>query len=381
MPKRFPAKKKAKKSKKGRSKKRTAKAKTRIRVDPLKEYAEVVANQGIATVSQLSQDECVSNIPGRVSTGCLSLDQVLSNKGEPEDWHGIPLSRIIEIFGPPHIGKSTLLDQCFSSVQKKDGIAFLLDTETSRDRHYVERLGVDLTKLQYIEFKPENTFIENVLRVVSDTIIFCKEKIPEVPVVIGWDALAGTATEDEMSKGIKSEKATKPGAAAKSMALAARLVSPLLKGTKIVFIILNHEYDVINTGPFAGKKRETYGGHGTRHMASVRVQLYNGKNYIKRSDGWILGREVVGKVIKNRLGEHSREAIMPMVIGQGTMNLYTIYYALKKANLIAVSGNWAAINLDGEVINFQGWYGLQVQCEERPELYEKLEAIFWRSSR
>ena len=86
----------------------------------------------------------------------------------------------------------------------------------------------------------------------------------------------------------------------------------------------------------------------------------------------------MAKIVKNRCGEYLREAVMPLVIGQGVMNLYTIYHALKKANLIAVSGSWAAINLDGEVINFQGWSGLQVHCEERPELYGKLEKIFWR---
>lgn len=359
-----------------RTHKRTAK--TRVRRDPHAEYAEMMNKTGIATVSKLANDECVSNIPGRISTGSLAFDVVLENEGEPAEWHGIPLSRTIEIYGPPHIGKSTLLDQIFASVQRAGGIAVLADTETSRDRHYVERLGVDMDKLQYLEFESTSTTIENVLEAVSQSISFFKQKFPELPVVIGWDALAGTATTDEMEKGIVSEKAKQPGAAAKVMSSAARLVTSLLKGSRIAFVILNHEYDNINTGPFAGPKRTTFGGHGTRHMASLRVQLFNGKFHIKRSDGWVLGREVVAKVVKNRNGHHSLQAIIPMVIGYGSENHYTLYKTLSAAGVFEKKGHWSAVNIDGELISFQGWEGLRARCGEHPELYEKLVSVFWQ---
>lgn len=385
MPARTPVKKKTKGRSKKTSKKVARKAKTKIRKDPHKEYEETLKAQGIANVSRLSQDECVSNIPGRISTGCLALDTLLRNPGEPDNWHGIPLSRVIEIFGPPHIGKSTLLDQTFASVQKAGGIAILADTETSRDRHYVGRLGVDMDKLKYLDFGEQVT-VENVITVAGKTAEFWKTNYPEMPVVIGWDALAGTATFDELRKGFqlededgKQSKNTKPGAAAKAMALAARLLTPKLKGSKVSFVILNHEYDNIQMGAFAGKKRETYGGHGTRHMASVRIQLYNGKQYIKRSDGWIMGREVVAKVIKNRLGEHHRDAIIPMIMGVGTNNCFTLYQQLKTAKLIEVKGSWAAINLDGEVLSFQGWSGLQAKCDEVEGLYDRLCIVYWRT--
>jgi RecA/RadA recombinase len=384
MPRRAPVKKSKGKPKKT-SKKVGRKAKTRIRKDPHKEYQETLTKQGIATISKLSQDECVSNIPGRVSTGCLTLDALLRNPGEPEDWRGIPLSRVIEIYGPPHIGKSTLLDQIFAQVQQIGGIAVLADVETSRDRHYVGRLGVDMDKLKYLEFDPDGTTVENIINVFAQTAVFWKTNYPDTPVVMGWDALAGTATFDEMKKGFAVEdedgkkKNHKPGSAAKAMALAARLLNPKLKGSKVSFVILNHEYDNIQMGGFTGKKRETYGGHGTRHMASVRIQLYNGKNYIKRGDGWILGREVVAKVIKNRLGEHHREACLPMIMGFGTNNFYTLYHQLKASKLIDVKGSWAAINLDGEIISFQGWSGLQAKCEEIENLYDRLCTVFWRT--
>ena len=138
----------------------------RVRVDPLQEFRETMAQQGIAKVSSMANDEAVCNISGRVSTRSLSLDSLLRNPREPEGWAGIPFGRVTEVFGPPFIGKSTLLDGVLASVQEMGGVAVLADTEISRDRHYVQRLGVDLDKLQYLEFERGELCIENVIQAV-----------------------------------------------------------------------------------------------------------------------------------------------------------------------------------------------------------------------
>lgn len=350
----------------------------RVRVDPLKEYRETMAAQGIATVSSIGNDEAVCNILGRVSTRSLSLDAILRNPREPEGWAGIPFGRVTEVFGPPFIGKSTLLDGLFATVQGMGGVAVLADTEISRDRHYVQRLGVDLDKLQYLEFERGELYIENVIQAVYKTIDFWAEKHPEIPVVIGWDALGGTATKDEWEKGLQSETATKPGAAAKAMHSATRQIAPRLGRTKIAFVILNHEYEMIHTGGYGGhqKKRETYGGSGVRHAGSVRLQLYSSGTYIKRSDGWVMGRVVVAKPVKNRLGDSNVEALVPILNGTGIENVWTLFEDLKRANIIVTSGSWSAINLDGQDIRFQGWSGLKVKCGEDSTLYGRLVSVW-----
>jgi len=347
----------------------------KVKLSPLAEYQQTVKDQGIATISTLAQDECVSNIPGRISSGSLALDRILRNEGEPADWMGYPLSRVVELFGPPHVGKSTLMDQAFASVQRVGGVGVLADTEISRDRNYVSRLQCDVSKLQYLEFPPDGMHVENILRVVAMTIDWWRTHHPLVPVVIGWDALGGTATEDEIERGLVGEKRTKPGAAAKAMALASRLLTPKLAGSRIVFLIANHEYQNIQTGAFAGKKRETYGGSGTRHMASLRIQLYNAGDYIKGPDGVILGREVVAKLVKNRLGK-TVQAVLPMLTGFGTDNVWTLYDDLRRRKLITAAGSWAALNLDGQVIQFQGWLGLRRAIDQDPTLYPRLVSVW-----
>lgn len=373
---------KAKARKKSRSPvstaKTTRKRAPKVKADPLAEYRQTMEKQGIAKVVLLSNDEALPNIRGRISTQSLSLDSVLRGEQEPEDWPGgIPMGRITEIFGPPHIGKSTLIDHIFGAVQRIGGVAVLADTEISRDRHYTGRLGVDISKLSMLEFERGESTIENVIRAAYISIDWWASNYPDLPVVIGWDALGGTATEDEWKKGIQSESAMKPGAAAKAMHSATRQLAPRLGGTRICFVIANHEYEMINVIPGRfGKRRETYGGSGVRHAGSVRIQLYSNGNKIKRSDGRVLGREVVARPVKNRLGEAHTEAIVPIITGVGVDNTYTLYQDLKKAGVLVVNGSWAQINLDGEILSFQGWGGLRAKCGEDGALFERLCSVW-----
>lgn len=381
MAKRKPvAKKRAKKA----STKKPAKKPKAIRKNPVKEYREMMVKTGVAKVSQLSNDECISNIPGRVSTGCLALDRLMRAEGEPDDWFGIPLSRIIEIYGPPQIGKSSIADQIMAQVQKIGGAAVLADTERSRDRFYTRNLGVDIDALHYLEYAPKDTFVENVLEDLERTAVWYATNYPHMPVIMVWDALGSTATQDEMRKGILGSssidktdkdakiKTHKPGAAAKAMALAQRIVAPKLAGTKIGWIFLNHEYENINTRGSFGPTKKSYGGNAPKHMASSRIQLYSKGNIIKRADGWVMGREIIAKLAKDRFGNAMKEAVIPMITGAGTENLYTILTDLKKLKVITSSGSWSAVNIDGIAVNFQGWNGLRAKCNEIPELEDKL---------
>jgi len=370
---------KAKAKPKGSPKKRAVKAKTRVKANPEAEYAATMKKQGVATISQLSNDEALPNIRGRISTQSLALDALLRNPREPVGWRGIPLSRVTEIFGPPFIGKSTLLDLIFGSVQKDGGTAILADTETSRDRHYVNRLGVDLDRLQYMEFVDGVVHIENVIKAFIHTIEWWKANYPDQKVVIGWDALGSTATKDSWDKGVEFDKANQPGAAARAMNEASRHLPPRLAGTNIALVIINHEYEMIRTGmaaKFGGKKRETYGGHGVRHADSLRIKLYSAGTYIKDAAGRMLGRVVAAELIKNRLGESSVTAHVPIMQGIGVDNVWTVLEDLKKEKIVVTNGSWSAINIDGQQINFQGWAGLKLKCVEDESLFPRLLSVW-----
>jgi len=368
-----------KKSTSGKAKrsvaKRTPKAKTKVKRNPMAEYAATMQKQGVARVAYLSNDDTITNIRGRVSTGSIALDKALSNEMEPKGWAGIPLGRVTEIYGPPFVGKSTLLDSIFASVQRIGGIAVLADTEVSRDRSYTGRLGVDLEALNYLEFEGGDAYIENVIRAFIHSIEWWKTNYPDLPVVLGWDALGSTATSDEWSKGEEfGAKATQPGNAARAMNAASRQLPPRLAGTKIGLVIVNHEYVVIRTGFAArfGPKNETYGGSGVRHLDSLRIKLYSLGQSLKTSEGQIFGRVIGARLTKNRLGDPNQEIEVPILDGLGVSNIYTLLSDLKNRKVIVTAGGWSSVNIDGEVLKFQGWAGLREKCLADPTLYPRL---------
>jgi recombination protein RecA len=340
----------------------------KIRKDRLKEYREAIKSKGIVEVLTLADDDCLANVKLHISTQSLELDRLLNRKG-------IPTGRVTEVFGPPHIGKSTIMDHLFAEVQKMNGVAILADTEGARDIAYTRAIGVDPGTLEYLEFDKGQLTVENVLTSIYRTIEFWRDRYPDTPVVIGWDALGGTATRDEIKKELTAQDAKVAGAA-KVLREACRLIPTKLGNTKIAVVIANHEYEKIDLGAGrgAGPKRETYGGAAIRHLASIRLQLFHG-GWVKRSDGEILGREVGVKLTKNRLGAPWGEARIALLPGVGVDNIWSIFHILRHAGIIQLKESWAAINLDGQILKFQGWSGLASKCAEDPTLFSRLVAV------
>ena len=354
---------------------------TKVRKDPLKEYREAISKDGVVEVLTLADDDCLAHVKTHVSTQSLALDRLLNGLG-------IPMGRVTEILGPPHIGKSTVLDHVFAEVQQAGGIGVLADTEGARDSNYSQAIGVDLTKLQYLEFPrkeikkdgkvivEEQLHLENVLTKILETADFWATKYPDTPVVIGLDALAGTATKDELANRLSKDE--QPAAAAKLLRKICRQFPTYMGNTNVGLVVCNHEYQNIQMGKSkkVGTLREGYGGDAIRHLASIRLSLFYGGEWVKRSDGAVLGRVVKAKLVKNRLGNPWGEARIAILSGVGVNNVWSIYQKFKDAKIMSASGSWAAINLDNEIIKFQGWSGLAQKCEEDPTLYPRLVTVY-----
>ncbi len=75
-----------------------------------------------------------------ISSGSIGLDLALGVGGYPK-------GRVIEIYGPESSGKTTLAIHAIAEVQKKGGIAAIIDAEHAFDRFYAEALGVDTENL------------------------------------------------------------------------------------------------------------------------------------------------------------------------------------------------------------------------------------------
>ncbi len=75
-----------------------------------------------------------------ISTGSLSLDIALGAGG-------LPMGRIVEIFGPESSGKTTLTLEVIASAQKEGKTCAFIDAEHALDPIYAQKLGVDIDQL------------------------------------------------------------------------------------------------------------------------------------------------------------------------------------------------------------------------------------------
>ena len=84
-------------------------------------------------------DAPIESIPA-ISTGSLGLDIALGIGG-------LPVGRIVEIYGPESSGKTTLTLQAIAECQKNGGTAAFIDAEHALDPEYAAKLGVDVGEL------------------------------------------------------------------------------------------------------------------------------------------------------------------------------------------------------------------------------------------
>lgn len=75
----------------------------------------------------------------RQPTGIIELDGILDG--------GLPKGRLVEVFGPPGSGKTTLALRICSAVHRAGGIAAFVDVDNGIDRSTLARAGVDGDKL------------------------------------------------------------------------------------------------------------------------------------------------------------------------------------------------------------------------------------------
>ncbi len=197
-----------------------------------------------------------------ISTGNIALDSITGVRG-------LPRGRLIELYGPPSSGKSSMALQCAAHAQKLGLTIVYLDYEQAMDPNYCKNLGLDVDAPSFLFGQPD--FAEqgfNAIRELIDT--------GEVGLVI-FDSVGAMATEKELS--VVTGKSTFADKA-KMMAQAMRQITPSVAKHDVVCIFLNHIQDVIDSSPMgqklaaSGVKRTTTpGGKALKFHASVRIEF------------------------------------------------------------------------------------------------------------
>ena len=281
-----------------------------------------------------------------ISSGSLGLDIALGVSGYPQ-------GRIVEIYGPESSGKTTLATHAIANVQRKGGIAAIIDAEHAFDRFYAEKLGVNTQDL--LISQPDNG--EQALEITDNLI---RSGAVDLIVIDSVAALTPKAEiEGEMGE-------SKMGLQARLMSQALRKLTGTINKTGCCVIFINQLREKI--GVMFGNPETTTGGNALKFYASVRLdirrigQLKDGEN--------IYGNRVRVKVIKNKVAPPFRQCEFDILFGEGISKVGEIIDLGVEHGIIKKSGSWFSYE---ETKLGQGRDSVKQIFSDNPELAGEIE--------
>lgn len=129
----------------------------------------------------------------KVETPLIALDCLLGG--------GLPLGAILEVFGPNASGKSSFMYETLGNFQRQypDGVAFIIDTETSTDDSRLRQLGVDPMRAPRMGAATLEDGFEQINKIIRKMID--DERYTGFPVMILWDTIASAPTRAQVKSG------------------------------------------------------------------------------------------------------------------------------------------------------------------------------------
>src|SRR6187549_1153096 len=212
-----------------------------------------------------------------IPTGSIGLDMALGIGGYPK-------GRVVEIYGPESSGKTTLAIHAIAEVQKKGGIAAIIDAEHAFDRFYAEALGVDIENL--LISQPDNG--EQALEITDNLI-----RSGAIDIIV-IDSVAALTPKSEIEGEMGDSKV---GLQARLMSQALRKLTATISRTGCCCIFINQLREKI--GVMFGNPETTTGGNALKYYASVRLDIRR-IGQIKDGDS-VNGNRTKVKVVKNKV--------------------------------------------------------------------------------
>jgi recombination protein RecA len=271
---------------------------------------------GSRVAYNLSQDESPTHVNRWISTGSKLLDYICSNRRDG----GLPEGRIIEIFGPPSIGKSHIATQIARTTQKMGGIVVYIDTENATSVENLKMLGVDVSR-RFVYVDTHCT--EEVLSIAEATIMKAKAMDKDIPVTIVWDSVAASSPKAELLGDYDKDSI---GLQARAISKGMRKITGVIANQNVLFVILNQIRTKI--GVMYGDPDTTPGGKAIPFHASTRIKLGAGQQ-IKDGDD-VIGIHVSAKTIKNKVAPPFRKIDFEIHFGVGIKEHEQIFDLLRK---------------------------------------------------
>ncbi len=281
-----------------------------------------------------------------ISTGSLGLDIALGAGG-------LPLGRVVEIYGPESSGKTTLTLEVIAQAQREGKVCAFVDAEHALDPIYAEKLGVDINEL--LVSQPDTG--EQALEIVD---MLTRSGAIDVIVV---DSVAALTPKAEIEGDMGDSHM---GLQARMLSQAMRKLTGNLKKSNTMLIFINQIR--MKIGVMFGNPETTTGGNALKFYASVRLDIRR-IGAVKNGDE-IVGNETRVKVVKNKIAPPFKQTEFQILYGEGINNLGELIDLGVKNGFVEKAGAWYSCN--GERIG-QGKANAAKYLEEHPEMAKDVD--------
>ena len=276
-----------------------------------------------------------------ISTGSLGLDIALGAGG-------LPMGRVVEIYGPESSGKTTLTLEVIAEAQRNGKVCAFIDAEHALDPVYAAKLGVDIDEL--LISQPDTG--EQALEIVD---MLTRSNAIDVIVV---DSVAALTPKAEIEGDMGDSHM---GLQARMLSQAMRKLTGNLKKSNTMLIFINQIR--MKIGVMFGSPETTTGGNALKFYASVRLDIRR-IGAVKTGDE-IVGNETRVKVVKNKIAPPFKQAEFQILYGEGINNLGELIDLGVKHGFVEKAGAWYSCN--GERIG-QGKANAAKYLDEHPDM-------------
>ena len=281
----------------------------------------------------LDEQENPAEISDWISTGSSILDLAISNRPHG----GLPVGKMVEFNGLEGTGKSLVSAHVVADTQKKGGIAVVIDTENAAAPEFWKSLGVDLSKLLYVQCETVEDIFEKMEQMIGIVRKSNKDRI--LTIIVDSVAAASTKAELESDHGKDGFATGKSIIISKAM----RKITTMIGRQKVLTVFTNQLRQNLNAMAF-GDKYVVSGGKSLAYHCSVRVRL-NNTGKLKKGEE-VIGNECKAVVVKNRMGPPQRQASFDIYFDSGIADYGSWIKVLKENNLVKQGGAYYTYKKD-----------------------------------
>ena len=255
-----------------------------------------------------------------VSTGSLGIDIALGIGG-------LPMGRIVEVYGPESSGKTTLTLQVIAHAQKEGKTCAFVDAEHALDPVYAQKLGVNIDELLVSQPDTGEQALE-----ICDMLV----RSSAVDVVI-VDSVAALTPKAEIEGDMGDSHM---GLQARLMSQALRKLTGNIKRSNTLCIFINQIR--MKIGVMFGNPETTTGGNALKFYASVRIDIRR-IGSVKEGDE-VVGNETRVKIVKNKVAPPFKQAEFIIMYGEGISKQGELIDLGVKHKIVEKAGAWYSYN-------------------------------------